>query len=211
MKVIWKGPMREENVFRYGDIPEDAQKLFPERGGWAMSLLILPIFLLAYMGIRIRLSYAAGMIFSKGELLAGVLLSVLFLSVHELIHAVCCPRGSVCFLYVTPVGLCIIPANPLGKYRYIFMAVMPTVVLGIVPFLVWLFFPDINVAAGSVAFGHTAAIGTVAKAPLSITLNSGPLLNGAAATAEQIRTALQNAAPRMPDILIDLLSSFLQL
>ena len=69
-----------------------------------------------------------------------------------------------------------------------------------------------NVAAGSVAFGHTAAIGTVAKAPLSITLrNSGPLLNGAAATAEQIRTALQNAAPRMPDILIDLLSSFLQL
>lgn len=155
MKVIWKGPMREENVFRYGDIPEDAQKLFPERGGWAMYLLILPIFLLAYMGIRIRLSYAAGMIFSKGELLAGVLLSVLFLSVHELIHAVCCPRGSVCFLYVTPVGLCIIPANPLGKYRYIFMAVMPTVVLGIVPFLVWLFFPDINVAAGSVLFGFS--------------------------------------------------------
>lgn len=155
MKVIWKGRMREENAFMYENMPEEAKKLFPERGTWAMYLIILPVLLMAYMGIRIRLSYATEIILSKGEFLAGVLLSALFLSVHELLHAVCCPRGSVCFLYVTPAGLCVIPTCPLRKSRYIFMAVMPTVVLGICPFLVWLLCPHMSVAMGSVLFGFS--------------------------------------------------------
>ena len=59
----------------------------------------------------------------------GVVVSLFFLAVHELIHAMCCPKGTVVYMYAVPLGLCAIPTQPLRKYRYLFMVIMPTIVL----------------------------------------------------------------------------------
>lgn len=155
MKLIWKGHMREDNIIIYQNMPADAKKLFPMRGAWIMYLLIIPILLFAYIGIRVRLLYSTGIMFSRVELLVGVLVSLLFLPVHELLHAVCCPRHSACFMYLTSAGLCVVPACPLRKKRYIFMAIMPTIILGICPFLAWMLFPNMSVCISSILVGFS--------------------------------------------------------
>lgn len=153
MKIVWKGFMNEHNLFTFSDLPEDAKKLTSEKNAWAMYLLIIPVLIIAYIGIRLRLLYVAGPMFAKWALLVGVILSLPFLVVHEFIHAVCCSKTPEIFLYVTPAGICLIPTSPLSKRRYIVMSMMPTVVLGICPFLIWLFAPGLNVQTGSILFG----------------------------------------------------------
>lgn len=155
MKITWKGFMDEHNLFTYPDLPGDAGKLISDKGAWMMYLLIIPIFIIAFIGIKLRLPYAAKPMFTKWALLAGLALSLPFLAAHELIHAVCCPKKTEIFLYVTSAGICLIPTGPLSRRRYIIMAMMPTVILGIFPFLVWLFHPGLNVRTGSILFGFS--------------------------------------------------------
>lgn len=155
MKIAWKGFLNEHNLFIYSDLPADAKKLFSDKNAWAAYLLIIPVLIIAYIGIRLRLPYVTGFMFTKWAVLAGVAISLPFLVVHELIHAICCPKTSEIFLYVTSAGICLIPTCPLSKHRYIMMAMMPTVILGICPFLVWLFHPELNVQTGSILFGFS--------------------------------------------------------
>ena len=155
MKIAWKGFLNEHNLFIYPDLPMDAKKLISDGRAWVTYLLIIPVLIMAYAGIRLRLPYVTGSMFIKWAALVGVALSLPFLVVHEFIHAICCPKAAEIFLYVTSAGICLIPTCPLRKYRYIIMAMMPTVILGIAPFLVWLFHPGLNVQTGSVLFGFS--------------------------------------------------------
>ena len=147
--------MNEHNLFIYSDLPVDAKKLISDKRAWVTYLLIIPVLIMAYTGIRLRLPYVTGFMFVKWAVLIGVALSLPFLVIHELIHAIFCPKASEIFLYVTSAGICLIPTCPLSKYRYIIMAMMPTIILGISPFLVWLLHPGLNVQTGSVLFGFS--------------------------------------------------------
>ena len=147
--------MNEQNLFSYPDLPGDARKLFSDKSAWAVYSLIIPVLIIAYIGIRLRLPYVTGAMFSKWAALVGVVLSVPFLVVHEFIHAACCPKNSEIFLYVTAAGICLLPTCPLSKHRYLIMAMMPTVILGICPFLIWLLTPGLNVQIGSILFGFS--------------------------------------------------------
>lgn len=185
-KLIWKGAMNDRNRFVCDDLPPDAKKLFPEHGQWKMYLLILPILLMAYLAIIIRSTYAPGMMFSRVSLLIGVVLSLPFIAVHELIHAFCCPGGTIVYMYTVPLGLCMIPTQPLRKGRYLFMVLMPAVILGIIPFALWLCVPALSTAAGSILFGfalgslsmsigdiYNAILAMVKMTPDSLLITSG--------------------------------------
>ena len=155
MKLVWKGFMNEQNLFVYPSLPPDAKKLSSDSGNWVMYLLVIPVLLIAYAGIKLRLSYTTGVMFTRWAPLAGVALALPFLIVHELIHAVCCPRSITILAYITTAGLCLIPDSPLKKRDYIMMAVMPAIVLGICPFLIWLLIPELSVSISSILFGFS--------------------------------------------------------
>mgnify|MGYP007046400423 CR=1 FL=1 len=53
MKLVWKGLMSNKNKFVYDELPKDSKKLFSKHGQWVMYLLIIPIFLIAYIGINL--------------------------------------------------------------------------------------------------------------------------------------------------------------
>ena len=55
------------------------------------------------------------------------------------------------------------------------MAMMPTVILGICPFLVWLFHPELNVQTGSILFGFSIG---------SLSMCSGDIYNVILAAAK---------------------------
>lgn len=155
VKLLWKGQMNEKNMYTYQNMPPNAKNLFSERGNWEMYFLIIPVLAFAYVGIRVRLHYVTGIMFTKWGLIIGVVISVLFLVIHELIHAICCPRTSTVLVYAVPLGICVIPTSPLRKSRYIFMAIMPTIILGVCPFCIWLCFPSMGTLISSILFGFS--------------------------------------------------------
>lgn len=155
MKFIWKGKMTSDNSFVYESLPKTAQKLVNTSKSWTVYLLIVPILLVAYTGIRIRLHSSSDILFNKPGLLLGVGLSVVFLVFHEMIHGLCCPPKTEVLFYFTLSGFCTIPTSPLRKSRYLFMLLMPTALLGVIPFLLWILLPNLSVVLGSILFGFS--------------------------------------------------------
>lgn len=155
MKLVWKGKMTPENTFVFPDLPQNAKPLFNPKSAWCVYLLIIPILALAYIAIQIRIPYVEGILFAKPALFAGLGLSVIFLIVHELLHALCCPKSATIYVYFSLGGISLIPTCKLKKGRYIFMVLLPTILLGIVPLAIWLCFPGMSVTMSSVLFAFS--------------------------------------------------------
>lgn len=181
MTLQWKGKLTEENSFVYPDLPENAKPFFDSKSSWCMYLLIVPVLALAYIGIQIRLRYVDGVMFSRGALFCGVVLAIPFLFVHELLHALCCPKGSVVNMYWSTAGISLIPTCPIKKKRYIIMALLPTLVLGIVPLVVWLCITSMNVTLGSIIFAFSIG---------SLSMSIGDIFNVLVALKKMTRESL---------------------
>lgn len=155
MKLIWKGKMKPENAFVYLDLPKNAKPLLDTKSTWSMYLLIIPILVIAYGAIQIRLPNVKGIMFTRPALLAGIGLALVFLFVHELIHAIFCPKGTTLYVYYTYAGISLIPTCKLTKGRYMLMAIMPTIILGITPLVIWMLFPGMGAVASSIFFAFS--------------------------------------------------------
>ena len=53
MKIVWKGFLNEQNLFIYSGLPANAKKLISDKRAWITYLLIIPVLILAYTGIRL--------------------------------------------------------------------------------------------------------------------------------------------------------------
>lgn len=155
MKLIWKGVLSKHNPLPSPAVPSEAKKLFPENQGWQAYLLVVPILLMAYFCIVVRRPFTTGVVFTKEALFLGVGLSLLFLVAHELIHAVCCPKRAEVLVYVSVAGICLIPTCPLGKRRYIVMALMPALILGVCPLIIWLLLTGLSPLMSSMIFAFS--------------------------------------------------------
>lgn len=160
MKLIWKGKLTEETAFQYPKLPENAVSLHNPKYEWTMYLLIVPVLALAYAAIQIRLPHIDGIMFSRPALLVGVVLALALLIVHEFIHAIFCPKAAIIYAYYSSAGISLVPTCKLGKARYLVVAAMPNLILGIVPLIIWTTCPQINATIGSIIF--TIAIGSLA-------------------------------------------------
>ncbi len=155
MKFVWKGKMNAETIFTYPDLPEGAKCLVNEKRAWLMYLIVVPLLAFAYMFIQIRRPSVDGVLFTRPALFIGIGFALIFLPIHELIHAVFCPRKSTIFVYFTAVGIGLIPTCELKKVRYIVMVLMPTFILGIVPLVLWLVLPGMTAAVSSILFAFS--------------------------------------------------------
>lgn len=173
MKFVWKGKMNAETIFTYPDLPTEAKPLVNEERAWPMYLIVVPLLAFAYLFIQIRRSTFDGILFSRHALFMGIGLALIFLPIHELIHAVFCPKKSAIFVYFTGAGISLIPTCSLKKIRYIVMVLMPTVILGIVPLALWLVVPGMTSFISSILFAFSIGnlsmcIGDIYNAILAI-------------------------------------------
>lgn len=155
MKLKWNGMVSKKNPLPSPVVPNKAKKLMESSKSWQVYILIIPILLLAWLCIVVRRPFTTGVTFTKGALFLGVGLSVLFIVVHELVHAICCPKRSEILVYGTTAGVCLIPTCPLGKRRYIVIAIMPALILGIFPLLAWLLLTRLSPGMSSVVFAFS--------------------------------------------------------
>ncbi len=182
MKFVWKGKMNAETIFTYPDLPQKAKPLVNDKSAWLMYLIVIPLLALAYVFIQMRRISFSGVLFTRPALFLGIGLALIFLPIHELIHAMFCPTKSTIFVYFTGVGISLIPTCKIKKARYIVMALMPTCILGMVPLVLWVILPGMNALISSILFAFSIGnlsmcVGDIYNAILAIAkMPSGSVL-----------------------------------
>lgn len=108
-------------------------------------VLIVPVFAVG-MGLREGFAVTVRSIGLLRFILIWCGICVLSLAVifpHELLHAVCF-KGDVYMYTDFKKGLCFVVGPELfGKARFVFMCLLPNLVFGVIPYIVWIFFPSL--------------------------------------------------------------------
>ncbi len=161
MKLIYKGEF-SGNV---EDIPHGEHKpgavMFKEPTDIKKFSLImnivafaLTIILIVILGIRA----GSGLAEKWYALLIGCGLSMLSLFPHELLHAICF-KGTV-YLYTNFKQGMLFVTGPedMSKARFVFMSMLPNLVFGFIPFIIFLIFPKLIIlgSLGAIAIGMGA-------------------------------------------------------
>ena len=109
------------------------------------------LFVLCYVLYKIRSSGA-------GISSIGILIALILMVPHEILHASCYNEDVYMYSYLKKGALFVVSSELISKKRFIFMSLLPNIVLGLFPFLLFLIFPNLhiigtigimNIAAGS--------------------------------------------------------------
>ena len=143
MKLIYKGtytceadlPVREHPA---GSVP------FRELGDMKKLALMLNMAAIPLFAAMIAIFVLRGWPYFKGnslQLSMGMLLPMLCLFPHELLHAVCF-RGEVELWTNFKMGmLFVVGTEDMGKIRFVVLSLLPNLVFGFLPFLLFLLQP----------------------------------------------------------------------
>ena len=73
----------------------------------------------------------------------GIILSFLTLFPHEILHAICFKEDVD--MYLADGGAFVCGTETMSKFRFIFMSLLPNVIFGFIPFIIFLFFPNMTI------------------------------------------------------------------
>lgn len=73
--------------------------------------------------------------------LLGIIIGCILLFPHEILHGVCFPKKDHVFIYqmLKPPGMFVGSNTLISKRRFIFMNLLPAIVFGLIPLIIWLF------------------------------------------------------------------------
>lgn len=71
---------------------------------------------------------------------AGILVALACLIPHEFIHAICCRKEAYIYTNLKNGMLFVVAPEKMSKSRFVVMSLMPNLVFGFVPFLLYLIF-----------------------------------------------------------------------
>lgn len=152
MKLSWKGKFKPENLSK-SNIPENATYFYDAKFKLEYYIAIVPILLLGIFLLFIKSKFIThGLIFTYFGKYLGIILGFSSLIIHEFFHAVAYPAGAEVEIFYSNAGLGVMSTYPVPKRRYIFIAFFPSFVLGIIPFITWLFIPLTHATLNSVLF-----------------------------------------------------------
>lgn len=75
--------------------------------------------------------------------LIGMLIACVSIYPHEFLHAICF-RDDV-YMYMTGGGAFVCGTENMSKLRFIFMSMLPNIIFGFIPFIIFLIFPELNI------------------------------------------------------------------
>ena len=73
-------------------------------------------------------------------------LAAFFVSIfpHEFLHALCFKSDVYMYTYLSKGACFVVGPELMSKLRFVFMCLLPNLVLGFVPFIIWLIFPSLT-------------------------------------------------------------------
>lgn len=150
MKVKWIGKYSGDNL-PTADICNNAHEL-PEVTNKS-AVLIIPIILLLLSILIIKSRFLTGVILDRRYLLVGLICGFLMTPIHELLHAVCFPKGNTVYMFYTTYGLGTTCLSPIQKPRFIFINIFPSIILGVLPLIVFLCVPREFTVLNNILYG----------------------------------------------------------
>ena len=73
----------------------------------------------------------------------GMILAGISIFPHEFLHAICFKKDV--YMYITGGGAFVCGTENMSKSRFIFMCMLPNIVFGFIPFIIFLIFPQFTV------------------------------------------------------------------
>ena len=73
----------------------------------------------------------------------GVIFSLLTLFPHEFLHAICFKEDVD--MYLIDGGAFVCGTETMSKFRFIFMSLLPNIIFGFIPFIIFLIFPNLTI------------------------------------------------------------------
>lgn len=149
MRIRFK-VLKSFDEIEYESLPLNANKIKEAKNPKELYLRILPIFILVFIVLLIISSkhyYDSGIYSSSLSKPIKALSTVAFVAIgfflHEIIHALFFPRESnvSIFIDLKHAGLYCYSSTPIKKNRYIIISIAPNIILGVLPFLLWLYMP----------------------------------------------------------------------
>ena len=162
MKLHYKGKLdgNEESLPRGEHHPNAGQFREPEPKKFVLiangGALILAAVLLVPFCLRASAFFSAETV---TQLWVACLLFFATLLPHEVLHALCFHGDVYLFTWLKRGALFVVGPEDMSKGRFVFMSLLPNVVFGLVPFLLFLIFPQLiflgafGVMAISAGFG----------------------------------------------------------
>lgn len=138
MGIKWIGRYNGRN-FSVADVDADAKPL-PEITATSAFMLI-PILLAFALCVYCKSAFLGGVAFSRRHWTIGILLGLLFFPVRKLLHAICFPAGSTVFMFYTLHGLGMTCASPVTRNRFIWINLLPSIILGLLPLVLFMAVP----------------------------------------------------------------------
>lgn len=173
MRMKWLGNIREVKNLPKGNLPDKAvQFKEPDSAlklNLTMLLFVIPLFLFSFFVCMIKL-----VLFGEVEvnffnnLWVWVAIIPMFI-VHELLHAIAFPSDEepVGIGYSSKYFVAFAYSNvPVTKGRFIFISILPNLILGVLPIIIWIFIPNGYVADSIFCF-----------AIISLVSGAGDLMN----------------------------------
>lgn len=139
-------PKREhpENYVPFKEA-DDIKKLALIMNGLALVITAVLVFVVAFIS-RERLSSI------------GIVLSLVSLVPHEFLHALCFKDDVYMYTNLKQGMMFVVGTEDMSKLRFIMMSLCPNIVFGLIPFIIFLIFPDITIfgTLGALAIGMGA-------------------------------------------------------
>ena len=148
MKLIYRGRYTGESQLPRADLPPGAVPFREPADTAALNLAamkwsLLALALAAALGAA-TIPLRGGLVLGAGFwFMAGFAASFLTLLPHELLHGLCFGRGAEVHLFVSPKDLMafVVCTRPVSKARFILMSLLPNLIFGWLPFLLWCLTP----------------------------------------------------------------------
>lgn len=114
--------------------PEVMEKEGKSTAFYCIMAMIVPIVIFSIKYVTIK---DTPMMFS----ILGIVIGCMLLLPHELLHGICFPKGSRVELYqmMKPAKMFVTSDKSMSRGRFIFMSLFPSLVLGLLPLLIWLY------------------------------------------------------------------------
>lgn len=162
MKLIWKGKFDSVDQLPVGNLPTNAVKFREPETLAAVSLVasifLFPVFII--IGVAVYTKIQLGSTFSSLGLFSiwGILLAFLMVVPHELLHAIAFPKHSEIQVWYSLRNLAAFVHStcPTSKLRFIYLSLLPNIIFGFIPLILWIFIPFEFIGISRVVFSFAA-------------------------------------------------------
>lgn len=174
MKLVVKGKYTGPEQLSAADLPKNAVRYkepeTPTQLNLVASLFTLPAVIICLGALYLKFGRITFEDFFDMYNLWALLGAILIIVPHEMLHAICFPKNAVVELWYSLKNMMafVHSVTPTPKGRFIFLSILPTLVFGIAPLIVWLIIPTTNMALSSFLFSFAA---------LNLLLGVGDYLN----------------------------------